>query len=88
MKVSWYHNMTTISYSGPRPGVSMITDKSPNSVRVTLIIADAGADDSGLYTCHPDSARSPPLPMANVTVNVLDQTDYTAMLSQAGLFKF
>ena len=75
-QIHWYHNSSQISYSGPRPGVSMITDKSPTSVLVTLIISVASSTDTGVYTCSPGH-----LPSANVTVNVLEQTDYTAMLS-------
>ena len=41
-----------MTYSGPRPGVSMITDKSPSSVRVTLIIAAAETGDTGTYYCR------------------------------------
>ena len=67
-----------ISYSGPRPGVSMVTDKSIKTV-VTLILALATMNDSGVYTCCPDYSRER-LPLANITVNVLDG-DKTAQLS-------
>jgi len=80
--ISWYHNATSISYSGPRQGVSMITDKSPSAICVTLIISTATSSDSGTYVCKP----SDNLPSANITVNVLEQTDYTAMLSGAHTF--
>ena len=60
----------------------MITDKSPSAICVTLIISTATSSDSGTYVCKP----SDNLPSANITVNVLDQTDYTAMLSGAQTF--
>merc|ERR1711894_759036 len=76
--LSWFLP-TYITNSGPRPGVSMITDKSPSSVLVSLIISAAETEDSGTYFCRPSDS----LPDANITVNVLEQTDYTAMLSRA-----
>ena len=81
LQISWRHNSSLISYSGPRPGVSMITDKSPSAITVTLIISSAGLEDSGLYSCLPQA--QPALPSANVSVIVLQQIDYTAMLSLA-----
>ena len=54
LQVSWFHNTTFITYSGPRPGVSMITDKSPSSVLVTLIISAAETEDTGTYFCRQD----------------------------------
>ena len=51
-QISWFHNTTFITYSGPRPGVSMITDKSPSSVLVSLIISAAETEDSGTYFCR------------------------------------
>ena len=68
-----------ISYSGPRPGVSRITDKSVKTV-VTLILALATLNDSGTYSCCPNSFLAD-LPMTNITVNVLDG-DKTAQLSR------
>ena len=68
-----------ISYSGPRPGVSMVTDKSIKTV-VTLILALATLNDSGIYTCCPNYSLDS-LPLTNITVNVLDG-DNTAQLSR------
>ena len=59
-------------------GVSMITDKSPGAIRSSLILSTAEPGDTGVYTCVP----SDDLPRANISVNVLEQTDYTAMLSK------
>ena len=67
-----------ISYSGPRSGVSMITEKSLKTV-VTLIIAEARISDSGVYTCTPNLANAS-LPTANISVSVL-LGDKTAQLS-------
>ena len=60
----------------------MITDKSPSSLAVTLILSTATRQDSGLYRCQPDGELE--LEVAEITVIVLQQSDYTAMLSQAG----
>ena len=68
-----------ISFSGPRPGVSMITDKSVRTV-VTLILAVATLNDSGSYTCFPNHSMAM-FPLANITVNVLEG-DKTAQLSR------
>ena len=56
----------------------MITDKSPGAIRSSLILSTAEPGDTGVYTCVP----SDDLPRANISVNVLEQTDYTAMLSK------
>ena len=58
----------------------MITDKSPSSITVTLILSTATREDSGLYQCQPGGETD--LETANITVLVLQQTDYTAMLSE------
>ena len=60
----------------------MITDKSPSSITVTLILSTATRQDSGLYLCQPSGETE--LETANITVIVLQQSDYTAMLSEAG----
>ena len=56
----------------------MVTDKSVRTV-VTLILAMATLNDSGIYTCCPNYSLAN-LPMANITVNVLEG-DKTAQLS-------
>ena len=78
-QVTWLKDSEEISYSGPRPGVSMITDKSVKTV-VTLILALATLNDSGTYSCCPNYFLAD-LPMTNITVNVLDG-DKTAQLSR------
>ena len=60
----------------------MITDKSPSSITVTLILSTATRQDSGLYSCQPSGETE--LEAAELSVIVLQQIDYTAMLSQAG----
>ena len=67
-----------ISFSGPRSGVSMITDKSVRTV-VTLILALATVNDSGTYSCCPSTGQDK-LPVGNISVNVL-MGDKTAELS-------
>ena len=56
----------------------MVTDKSIKTV-VTLILALATLNDSGVYTCCPNYSMER-LPLTNITVNVLDG-DKTAQLS-------
>ena len=56
----------------------MVTDKSIKTV-VTLILALATLNDSGVYTCCPNYSMGE-LPITNITVNVLDG-DKTAQLS-------
>ena len=60
----------------------MITDKSPSSITVTLILSTATRQDSGLYHCQPSGETE--LEAAKISVIVLQQIDYTAMLSEAG----
>lgn len=59
----------------------MITDKSPSSLTVTLILSTATRQDSGLYRCQPGGESE--LEGAEIRVVVLQQREYTAMLSQA-----
>ena len=61
----WQHNLSTISFRGPRPGVSLIVDKSEVTT-VQLIMMSARYSDSGHYTCSPDNA-----PKAELTLHVL-----------------
>ena len=78
LQVLWLKDSEEISYSGPRPGVSMITEKSLKTI-VTLIIAEARTNDSGRYSCMPKISKIN-LPIANVSVSVL-LGDKTAQLS-------
>ena len=61
----WHHNLSTISFRGPRPGVSLIVDKSEVTT-VQLIMMSARYSDSGHYTCSPDNA-----PQAQITLHIL-----------------
>ena len=65
LHTSWTHNNSNISYRGPRPGVSLIVDKSEVTI-VQLIIISARSTDSGVYTCSPDNG-----PSAEVRLHVL-----------------
>jgi len=73
----WQHNLSTISFRGPRPGVSLLVDKSEVTT-VQLIMMSARYSDSGQYTCSPDNG-----PQAQLTLHVLTG-DKTAKLSGAG----
>ena len=61
----WHHNLSSISFRGPRPGVSLLVDKSEVTT-VQLIMMSARYSDSGLYTCSPDNG-----PQAQLTLHVL-----------------
>ena len=61
----WHHNLSAISFRGPRPGVSLLVDKS-EVTSVQLIMMSARYSDSGQYTCSPDNA-----PQARITLHVL-----------------
>ena len=56
----------------------MITEKAMTTT-VTLIIAEARINDSGVYTCWPHFLKTT-LPMANISVTVLKE-DTPAQLS-------
>ena len=63
--VVWYHNNTKLTFRGPRPGVSLIVDKS-DVTTVSLLLQLARMKDSGIYSCRPNNA-----PEANITLHVL-----------------
>ena len=67
--VVWYHNHTKLTFRGPRPGVSLIVDKS-DVTTVSLLLQLARMRDSGVYSCKPDNA-----PEANITLHVLKGTN-------------
>jgi len=75
-QIMWYHNQTKLTFRGPRPGVSLIVDKSEVTT-VSLLLQMARLKDSGLYECKPDNA-----PVANITLHVL-KGDKTAELSRS-----
>ena len=62
---SWYHNHTKLKFRGPRPGVSLIVDKS-DVTTVSLLRQLAQIKDSGVYSCKSENA-----PEANITLHVL-----------------
>ena len=64
----WRHNSSSISFRGPRPGVSLIVDKSEVTT-VQLLILAARHSDSGRYTCSPDNAPSASLALHVLTGN-------------------
>jgi len=64
-KISWMHNDEEVSYQGPRPGVSLITDKG-EVTSTSIILAGARFEDSGLYSCVPDNA-----PRATIQLHVI-----------------
>ena len=73
-KILWSHDGEEISYIGPRPGVSLVIDKSKKTV-VSLILAEARLNDSGIYICEPLQREDEDyllLPKANISVHVIE----------------
>lgn len=71
LKVEWEKDGQLLSYLGPRPGVSLVTDKAERTV-VSLIMAEAKLNDSGSYFCQPFSRNmTEDLPIANISVHVI-----------------
>jgi len=70
-RVDWEKDGQVLSYLGPRPGVSLVTDKAEITV-VSLIMAEARLNDSGIYFCQPFSRNlTEELPVANISVHVI-----------------
>ncbi|XP_021945330.1 zwei Ig domain protein zig-8 [Folsomia candida] len=53
--IIWNHNNAIISYSSPRGGVSVVTEKGETTVSHLLILMAKNAD-SGRYSCSPSNA--------------------------------
>ncbi|CAL8126027.1 unnamed protein product [Orchesella dallaii] len=53
--IIWNHNNAIISYSSPRGGVSVLTEKGPTTTSY-LLIQQAKPTDSGRYSCNPSNA--------------------------------
>jgi hypothetical protein len=70
-QVDWLMDGEELSYLGPRPGVSLVTDKGERTV-VSLILAGARTNDSGSYLCRPLQRGGRPLPQANISVHVIE----------------
>ena len=71
-RVEWSRDGEEVSYLGPRPGVSLVTDKAEVTV-VSLIMAGATANDSGTYLCRPwERPGEQEMPVANISVHVIE----------------
>ena len=71
-RVEWSRDGEEVSYLGPRPGVSLVTDKAEVTV-VSLIMAGARANDSGTYLCRPwERQGEEEMPVANISVHVIE----------------
>ena len=60
--IAWFHNQTKLTFRGPRPGVSLIVDKS-EVTSVSLLLQLARLKDSRVYSSKPDNI--------NITLHVL-----------------
>jgi hypothetical protein len=77
--IAWYHNHTKLTFRGPRPGVSLIVDKSEVTT-VSLLLQLARLRDSGIYACKPDNA-----PQASIVLHVLTGDNTAELSASTGL---
>ncbi|EFN83446.1 hypothetical protein EAI_07826 [Harpegnathos saltator] len=52
----WSHNREVINFDSPRGGISLVTEKGPETTS-RLMIQKAVPSDSGHYTCEPSNAN-------------------------------
>lgn len=71
--MTWSHNSEEINFDSPRGGISLVTEKGPETSS-RLLIQRASATDSGEYTCDPTGAAA-----ATVRVHILNGEHPAAM---------
>ena len=82
-QVEWSKDGSPLSYLGPRPGVSLVTDKGERTVS-SLLLAGATTQDTGTYLCLPRPwGQGADLPGANISLHVMEGAE-TDQLSGAG----
>ncbi|KAI4482769.1 hypothetical protein M0804_008622 [Polistes exclamans] len=62
----WSHNTEIINFDSPRGGISLVTEKGPETTS-RLMIQKAVPSDSGIYTCEPSNANP-----SSIKVHVVD----------------
>ena len=81
--MEWSKDGQSLSYLGPRPGVSLVTDKGERTVS-SLLLAGARTNDTGSYRCLPRPwGQGGELPGANISLHVMEGAE-TDQLSRAG----
>ncbi|KAK1116931.1 hypothetical protein K0M31_017148 [Melipona bicolor] len=64
----WSHNTEVINFDSPRGGISLVTEKGPETTS-RLMIQKAVQSDSGIYTCEPSNANP-----SSIKVHVVNGT--------------
>ncbi|EFN73636.1 Limbic system-associated membrane protein, partial [Camponotus floridanus] len=54
--MTWSHNADVINFDSPRGGISLVTEKGPETTS-RLMIQKAVPSDSGIYKCEPSNAN-------------------------------
>ncbi|XP_076646542.1 zwei Ig domain protein zig-8 [Halictus rubicundus] len=71
--MSWSHNSEIINFDSPRGGISLVTEKGPETTS-RLMIQKAVPSDSGIYTCQPSNANP-----SRIKVHVVNEEHPAAM---------
>ncbi|KAK9309889.1 hypothetical protein QLX08_000536 [Tetragonisca angustula] len=69
----WSHNSEVINFDSPRGGISLVTEKGPETTS-RLMIQKAVMSDSGIYTCEPSNANP-----SRIKVHVVNEERPAAM---------
>ncbi|CAK9804387.1 Zwei Ig domain protein zig-8 [Anthophora plagiata] len=69
----WSHNTEVINFDSPRGGISLVTEKGPETTS-RLMIQKAVPSDSGIYTCEPSNANP-----SSIKVHVVNEEHPAAM---------
>ena len=81
--MEWSKDGSSLSYLGPRPGVSLVTDKGERTVS-SLLLSGATTEDTGSYLCLPRPwGQGADLPGANISLHVMEGAE-TDQLSGSG----
>ncbi|XP_020300324.1 zwei Ig domain protein zig-8-like isoform X4 [Pseudomyrmex gracilis] len=71
--MTWSHNGDTINFDSPRGGISLVTEKGPETTS-RLMIQKAVPSDSGIYRCEPSNANP-----SSIKVHVVNEEHPAAM---------
>ncbi|KAL6435715.1 zwei Ig domain protein zig-8 [Cataglyphis hispanica] len=71
--MTWSHNTDVINFDSPRGGISLVTEKGPETTS-RLMIQKAVPSDSGIYQCEPSNANP-----SSIKVHVVNEEHPAAM---------
>ncbi|XP_012062494.1 PREDICTED: muscle M-line assembly protein unc-89-like [Atta cephalotes] len=71
--MTWSHNTEVINFDSPRGGISLVTEKGPETTS-RLMIQKAVSSDSGIYRCEPSNANP-----SSIKVHVVNEEHPAAM---------